>query len=71
MGSNEGRVWVSLGGVVHVELSEGCFGLTCLNYLLLKFIKFPSSIWVELLPIYAFQLMLGRDSKECHLYNNS
>ena len=28
MGSNEGRVWVSLGGVVHVELREGLFGLT-------------------------------------------
>ena len=28
MGSNEGRVWVSLGGVGHVELSEGFFGLT-------------------------------------------
>ena len=23
MGSNEGRVWVSLGGVGYVELSEG------------------------------------------------
>ena len=28
MGSNEGRAWVSLGGVGHVELSEGFFGLT-------------------------------------------
>ena len=28
MGSNEGRVWVSLGGVGHVEPSEGFFGLT-------------------------------------------
>ena len=28
MGSNKGRVWVSLGGVGHVELSEGFFGLT-------------------------------------------
>ena len=28
MGSNEGRAWVSLGGVCHVELSEGFFGLT-------------------------------------------
>ena len=28
MGSNEGHVWVSLGGVGHVELSEGFFGLT-------------------------------------------
>ena len=28
MGSNEGRPWVSLGGVGHVELSEGFFGLT-------------------------------------------
>ena len=27
MGSNEGRVWVSLGGVGHAELSEGFFGL--------------------------------------------
>ena len=27
MGSNEGHVWVSLGGVVHVDLSEGFFGL--------------------------------------------
>ena len=27
MGSNEGRVWVPLGGVGHVELSEGYFGL--------------------------------------------
>ena len=27
MGSNEGRLWVSLGGVGHVELSEGFFGL--------------------------------------------
>ena len=25
---NEGRAWVSLGGVGHVELSEGFFGLT-------------------------------------------
>ena len=28
MGSNEGHAWVSLGGVGHVELSEGFFGLT-------------------------------------------
>ena len=28
MGSNEGRSWVSLGGVGHIELSEGFFGLT-------------------------------------------
>ena len=28
MGSNDGHVWVSLGGVGHVELSEGFFGLT-------------------------------------------
>ena len=28
MGSNEGRAWLSLGGVGHVELSEGLFGLT-------------------------------------------
>ena len=28
MGSNEGHVWVSLGGVGHVEPSEGFFGLT-------------------------------------------
>ena len=28
MGLNEGRAWVSLGGVGHVELSEGFFGLT-------------------------------------------
>ena len=28
MGSNEGRVWVSLGGVGHVDLSGGFFGLT-------------------------------------------
>ena len=28
MGSNEGCVWVSLGGVGHVEKSEGFFGLT-------------------------------------------
>ena len=28
MGSNEGHAWVSLGGVDHVELSEGFFGLT-------------------------------------------
>ena len=27
MGSNEGRAWVFLGGVGHVELSEGFFGL--------------------------------------------
>ena len=27
MGSNEGRAWVSLGGVGHVELSEGFVGL--------------------------------------------
>ena len=25
MGSNEGHAWVSLGGVGHVELSEGFF----------------------------------------------
>ena len=30
MGSNEGHVWVSLGGVGHVELTEGFFGLTYL-----------------------------------------
>ena len=34
MQSNEGREWVSLGGVGHVELSEGFFGLT---YLVHKF----------------------------------
>ena len=28
VGSNEGRAWMSLGGVGHVELSEGFFGLT-------------------------------------------
>ena len=28
MGSNEGHVWVSLGGIGHVELSERFFGLT-------------------------------------------
>ena len=28
MGLNEGRAWVSLGGVGHVELGEGFFGLT-------------------------------------------
>ena len=28
MGYNEGHAWVSLGGVGHVELSEGFFGLT-------------------------------------------
>jgi len=28
MGLNEGRAWVSLGGVGHVELNEGFFGLT-------------------------------------------
>ena len=28
MGNYEGCVWVSLGGVGHVELSEGFFGLT-------------------------------------------
>ena len=27
MGSNEGHAWVSLGGVGHVEISEGFFGL--------------------------------------------
>ena len=27
-GSNEGYAWMSLGGVGHVELSEGFFGLT-------------------------------------------
>ena len=27
-GSNKGRAWMSLGGVGHVELSEGFFGLT-------------------------------------------
>ena len=31
MGSNEGRVWVSLGGVGHVEMSEGFFGLTVMD----------------------------------------
>ena len=30
MGSNEGHPWVSLGGVGHVEPSEGFFGLTFL-----------------------------------------
>ena len=28
MGSNEGHAWMSLGGVGHVEISEGFFGLT-------------------------------------------
>ena len=28
MGCYEGRVWVSLHGVGHVEMSEGFFGLT-------------------------------------------
>ena len=28
MGSNEGRAWMSLGGVGHIELSDGFFGLT-------------------------------------------
>ena len=30
-GSNEGRAWMSLGGVGHVELIGGFFGLTKLN----------------------------------------
>ena len=35
MGCYEGREWVSLGGVGHIELSEGFFGLTgmCLTNL--------------------------------------
>ena len=40
MGSNEGRAWVSLGGVGHVELSEGFFGLTLIiriTHLILNF----------------------------------
>ena len=28
MDSNEGRAWVSMGGVGHIEMSEGFFGLT-------------------------------------------
>ena len=32
MGSNEGRAWVSLGGVGHVELSEGFFELPVLKH---------------------------------------
>ena len=28
MGSNEGCAWMSLGGVGHVQISEGFFGLT-------------------------------------------
>ena len=35
MGCYEGRSWVSLGGVGHVELSEGFFGLT----VVLKFVS--------------------------------
>ena len=31
MGCYEGHVWVSLGGVGHVELSERFFGLTDLT----------------------------------------
>ena len=31
MGLNEGRAWMSLGGVGHIELSEGFFGLTMLE----------------------------------------
>ena len=27
MGSNEGHAWMSLGGLGHVEISEGFFGL--------------------------------------------
>ena len=33
MGCYEGHAWVYMGGVVHVELSEGFFGLTrCSSY---------------------------------------
>ena len=31
-GENEGRAWMSLGGVGHVELSEGIFGLTSIKH---------------------------------------
>ena len=31
MGSNEGRAWVSLGGVGDVEMNEGFFGLKMMN----------------------------------------
>ena len=31
-GSNEGHAWMSLGGVGHVELTEGFFGLTIIKY---------------------------------------
>ena len=35
MGSNEGRTWMSLGGVGHVELIMGFLGLrTCIVYFL-------------------------------------
>ena len=31
MGCYKGRTWVSLGGIGHVELSEGFFGLTIMD----------------------------------------
>ena len=34
MGSNEGHACVSLGGVDHVDLSEGFFGLRIISELL-------------------------------------
>ena len=40
MGSNEGRAWVSMGGVDHVEMSEGFFGLTPR---FLSFLQFQST----------------------------
>ena len=41
MGSNEGHVWVSLGGVGHVEMSEGFFGLTNMIFISFNFSSIP------------------------------
>ena len=35
MGSNEGRTWMSLGGVGHVELIVGFLGLTLMACIML------------------------------------
>ena len=47
MGCYKGCVWVSLGSVGHIELSEGFFGLTvpaCSNG------KSPTTRWINELP---------------------
>ena len=61
-GSNEGRAWVSLGGVGHVELSEGLFGLTRV-FLLYGFLEEKLHVHCLLCLIVVLVILSVKDPK--------